>query len=233
MLSNENLFSFVDEVPKNVGLHAGVGVARGDAHVPHRRLGLGPREPGHGLADDPRPRGRPGADPPGGGGARDHPRDLRAGRAPVPADRAQRPRPRPLVDAAGRLRRLAHHRAGAARRDGAVRHRQVRAGLRAHRDHRRRRAARRRRPRPREPPRAPPLGRQAVPVDRAPRRRRRRRGRGPRRHRRDLDQGRAGDGRLLEQPARRPRAPSPPTAGSAPATPATSTSRATCSSTTG
>ena len=54
----------------------------------------------------------------------------------------------------------------------------------------------------------------------------------PGRDRRDLDQGRAGDGRLLEQPRARPRGPSPPTAGSAPATPATSTSRATCSSTT-
>ena len=185
-----------------LGLHAGVGVARRDAHVPHRRLGLGPREPGHGLADDPRPRGRPGADPPGGGGAQDHPRDLRARRAPVPADRAERPRPRPVVDAAGGLRRLPHHRAGAARRHGAVLHRQVRAGVRAHRDHRRRRAARRRRPRPGEPARAPPLRRQALPVDRAARRRRRRRGRRAGRHRRDLDQGRPGDGRLLEQPGR-------------------------------
>ena len=180
MLSNENLFSFIDEVPKDVGLHAGVRVARRDAHVPHRRLRLGARQPRHGVADDPRPRGGPGADPAGGGGARDHPRDLRAGRAPVPADRAQRPRPRPVVDAARRLRRVPDHRAGAARRDGAVLHRQVRAGVRAHRDHRRGRAARRRRPRPGEPARAPPLRRQAVPVDRAPRRRRRRRRTWPR-----------------------------------------------------
>ena len=33
---------------EDLGLHARVGVARGDAHVPHRRLRMGARQPGHG-----------------------------------------------------------------------------------------------------------------------------------------------------------------------------------------
>ena len=178
MLSNREPLLVHRRGAEELGLHAGVGVARGDADVPHRRLGLGAREPGHGIADDPRPRGR--------------------SRSPILQEVEAHgithaiyvPAVLPFLQIVpnahdhdlSSMQLVAY---GASpiteqvlrERDGAVRHGQVRAGVRAHRDHRRRRAARRRRPRPGEPSRAAPLGGQAVPVDRAPHRRRRRPGR--------------------------------------------------------
>ena len=58
MLSNENLFSFIDEVPKNWDFtpESVSHVVMPTFHI--AGSGLGAREPGDGLADDPRPRGR-------------------------------------------------------------------------------------------------------------------------------------------------------------------------------
>ena len=132
-----------------------------------------------------------------------------------------------------RLRRLADQRGGAGPQRGHVR-RQVLAGVRAHRDHRRDRQPGARGPRPRRAQPAPPaLVRRRRPRRRAAHRRPRvGRRRADGRRRRDLGRGLAGDEGLLEQRRTRPPRRSTPTAGSAPATPATSTTTATSTSTT-
>ena len=171
------------------------------------------------------------------GDERRHPRLPRAGRAAVHADGARRRRRRLSSLETHRLRRLADQRGRAVAQHGAARVRLL-AGVRAHRDHRRRSSTSRRRPRPRPAPTAIALrscGRPGPGVEVrivAP----------------DTDTGADADigavgeiwvrgpqvmtGLLERRRGHAPR-PSTPRAGSAPATPATSTPTATSTSTTG
>ena len=150
---------------------AGDGLRDAAADVPHRRDRLDVPRPLERCDDDPRAGVRPGggARPPRAR-ARDQ-RDLRADDA-ADADRRPRRRPARLLGAAlDRLRRLADHDAGA---EGGAAHVPLLAlrGLRADREHGRRRAARPGGPRPGRAAGAPaPLGGQAAALGGAPDRR--------------------------------------------------------------